>query len=99
MLYPSYLNLYETGELAERAAAAWEVLRSCTICPQNCRCNRIAGKTGVCHSGPRPLLLHGMFTGARSRQLAAHAEQGLFSLVTARLAAPIARISHSVKAD
>lgn len=51
MLYPSYLNLYETGELAERAAAAWEVLRSCTICPQNCRCNRIAGKTGVCHSG------------------------------------------------
>ncbi len=35
MLYPSYLNLYETGELAERAAAAWEILRSCTICPQN----------------------------------------------------------------
>lgn len=33
--YPSYLNLYETGELAERAAAAWEVLRSCTICPQS----------------------------------------------------------------
>src|SRR5437868_15010261 len=51
MLYPSYLNLYETGELAERAAAAWEILRSCTICPQNCRCNRIAGKTGVCRSG------------------------------------------------
>ena len=35
MLYPSYLNLYETGELAQRAAAAWEILRSCTICPQN----------------------------------------------------------------
>src|SRR5207247_10680402 len=51
MLYPSYLHLYETGELAERAARAWEILRSCTICPQNCRCNRIAGKTGVCHSG------------------------------------------------
>lgn len=49
-LYPSYLNLYESGELAERADAAWEILRSCTICPQNCRCNRIAGKTGVCHS-------------------------------------------------
>ena len=56
MLYPSYLNLYETGELAERAAAAWEVLRSCTICPQNCRCNRIAGKTGVCRSGTEAIV-------------------------------------------
>ncbi len=56
MHYPSYLNLYETGELAERAAAAWETLRSCTICPQNCRCNRIAGKTGVCHSGTEAIV-------------------------------------------
>ncbi len=56
MLYPSYLNLYETGELAERAAAAWEILRSCTICPQNCRCNRIAGKTGVCRSGTEAIV-------------------------------------------
>ena len=54
--YPSYLQLYETGELAERAAAAWEILRSCTICPQNCRCNRIAGKTGVCHSGTEAIV-------------------------------------------
>src|SRR5437667_11731392 len=56
MLYPSYLNLYETGELAQRAAAAWEILRSCTICPQNCRCNRIAGKTGACHSGTEAIV-------------------------------------------
>src|SRR6266700_6863532 len=51
MLYPSYLNLYESGELAHRAEIAWEILKQCTICPQNCRCNRIAGKTGVCRSG------------------------------------------------
>src|SRR5215472_15077433 len=56
MLYPSYLNLYETGELAKRAAAAWEILRSCTICPQNCHCNRIAGKTGVCRSGTEAIV-------------------------------------------
>jgi putative pyruvate formate lyase activating enzyme len=56
MSYPSYLNLYETGELAERAAAAWEVLRSCTICPQNCGCDRTAGKTGVCHSGTEAIV-------------------------------------------
>lgn len=56
MSYPSYLNLYETGELAERAAAAWEILRNCTICPQNCHCNRIAGKKGVCHSGTEAIV-------------------------------------------
>lgn len=56
MLYPSYLNLYETGELAERAAVAWDILRDCTICPQNCHCNRTAGKTGVCHSGTEAIV-------------------------------------------
>ena len=56
MLYPSYLNLFETGELAARAAVAWETLRSCTICPQNCRCNRLAGKTGVCRSGSEAIV-------------------------------------------
>src|SRR6266849_7339756 len=56
MLYPSYLNLYETGELAQRAAEAWDILHSCTICPQNCRCNRIAGKTGVCRSGTEAIV-------------------------------------------
>jgi len=56
MLYPSYLNLYATGELAHRAELAWEILKQCTICPQNCRCNRIAGKTGVCRSGTEAIV-------------------------------------------
>ena len=50
-LYPGYLALHATGELARRAEAAWELLRCCTVCPQNCPVNRIAGKTGACHSG------------------------------------------------
>lgn len=50
-LYPGYLALHETGELARRAEAAWELLRKCTVCPQNCPVDRIAGKTGACHSG------------------------------------------------
>ncbi len=50
-LYPSYLALYESGELERRAKAAWELLRKCTVCPQNCPVDRIAGKTGACHSG------------------------------------------------
>src|SRR5262245_8522857 len=49
--YPGYLALYQTGELARRAEAAWELLRGCTVCPQNCPRDRTAGKWGACHSG------------------------------------------------
>jgi putative pyruvate formate lyase activating enzyme len=49
-LYPSYLNLLASGELQRRADVAWESLTSCTICPQNCRVNRLAGKKAVCRS-------------------------------------------------
>src|SRR5579883_362075 len=33
---PGYLALHRTGELARRAEEAWELLRCCTVCPQNC---------------------------------------------------------------
>ncbi len=49
-LYPSYLNLLQSGELARRAEIAWNMLSSCTICPQNCKVNRLAGKKAVCRS-------------------------------------------------
>jgi len=49
--YPGYLRLYEEGTLVERASEAWELLRRCTVCPQNCPVDRISGKTGACHSG------------------------------------------------
>ncbi len=49
--FPSYLALYETGELTRRADEAWEMLRGCTVCPQNCPVDRTRGKTGACHSG------------------------------------------------
>ncbi|HEX9070136.1 MAG TPA: radical SAM protein, partial [Ktedonobacterales bacterium] len=47
----SYVALFESGELQRRADASWELLRRCTVCPQNCPVDRIAGKTGACHSG------------------------------------------------
>jgi putative pyruvate formate lyase activating enzyme len=49
-LHPSYLNLLESGELARRAEEAWDLLRGCTVCPQNCPVDRTAGKWGTCHS-------------------------------------------------
>src|SRR6266516_1696738 len=56
MLYPSYLNLYATGEPAHRAELGWEILKQRTICPQPCSCNRIAGKPGVCRSGTEAIV-------------------------------------------
>jgi putative pyruvate formate lyase activating enzyme len=49
--YPGYLKLHETGELKRRAEAAWELLKGCTVCPQNCPIDRTTGRTGACHSG------------------------------------------------
>lgn len=47
-MWPSYLNLLEGGELRHRAAAAREMLRSCHVCPRNCKANRLAGELGFC---------------------------------------------------
>ncbi len=48
---PAYVNLYESGELRERAARAVDSLRSCEVCPRNCRVNRAADKFAVCKTG------------------------------------------------
>jgi putative pyruvate formate lyase activating enzyme len=42
MSYPSYLTLYESGELARRAKAAVEALAECRICPRQCGADRIS---------------------------------------------------------
>jgi putative pyruvate formate lyase activating enzyme len=47
----SYLTLYRSGELEDRAARALEMLRECRLCPHRCRANRLEGKTGLCRTG------------------------------------------------
>ncbi|MDP1853740.1 MAG: radical SAM protein [Candidatus Omnitrophota bacterium] len=51
MLYPSYLNLYKTGELIKRVESAKKLLESCVICPRKCRINRLKDEKGVCKTG------------------------------------------------
>ncbi len=51
MKYPSYLNLYESGELKERVEKAKEMLLSCKVCPHNCEVNRVKGELGYCKTG------------------------------------------------
>ncbi len=48
---PSYLQLFHNGELGKRIAMAQKLMKCCTVCPQNCRVDRIAGSLGVCGVG------------------------------------------------
>jgi putative pyruvate formate lyase activating enzyme len=48
---PRYLKLYETGELQKRIDKSWKMMECCTICPKNCKVNRISDNLGVCGVG------------------------------------------------
>lgn len=49
-----YHDLYNSGELLSRVREAYARLRSCDLCPHDCRVDRLAGATGVCRVGWRP---------------------------------------------
>ncbi len=50
---PAYLKLYETDRsiFSDRVEEAYKVLRSCEVCPRDCRVNRMADEHGVCRIG------------------------------------------------
>jgi len=47
---PAYQKLFQTGELARRAASAVASLESCQTCPRNCKVNRLLGRVGTCRT-------------------------------------------------
>ncbi|MBI4483863.1 MAG: radical SAM protein [Acidobacteria bacterium] len=49
--YPAYLALYESGELDRRVERGLRQLESCTVCPRDCRVNRLRDEKAVCHTG------------------------------------------------
>lgn len=53
MNIPSYLKLFKNKELDNRIEQAYEILRSCTLCPNNCNIDRNK-KSGICKSGILP---------------------------------------------
>ena len=53
---PSYLALYETGELLARVAALETLLERCTVCPRDCLNNRLENETAACYSGRLPVV-------------------------------------------
>ncbi len=47
----SYLALAESGRLAGRIEAALDLLAACTVCPRQCRVDRLADQSGLCQTG------------------------------------------------
>jgi putative pyruvate formate lyase activating enzyme len=53
---PSYLNLLESGELAERVQALERLLSKCTVCPLDCGNDRLKNELARCYSGRLPIV-------------------------------------------
>ena len=53
---PTYLSLYESGELAERVRALERMLLSCNVCPLDCGNNRLGGELARCYSAALPVV-------------------------------------------
>ena len=48
---PSYISLFEKGELTQRVKLLKEFLKECRLCPRECHVNRMDGEIGVCQAG------------------------------------------------
>jgi putative pyruvate formate lyase activating enzyme len=53
---PSYLTLYRSGELEDRAARAQAILEDCQLCPHRCRPDRLKGATGLCRTASEAIV-------------------------------------------
>ena len=53
---PSYLSLYQSGELARRVASLEAMLARCTVCPRDCLNDRLQNQLAACYSGRLPVV-------------------------------------------
>jgi putative pyruvate formate lyase activating enzyme len=57
---PSYIGLFEKGELQQRTRLLKEFLKECRLCPRECRVNRLNGEVGYCKA-PSELMVSSAF--------------------------------------
>lgn len=50
MYKPNYIKLFESGELLERVNELNEKLKKCSICPHDCKVNRLENEKGFCRA-------------------------------------------------
>ena len=53
---PSYVQLYQSGELLRRVQSLEKLLLSCTVCPLDCGNNRLNNELARCYSGRLPIV-------------------------------------------
>ncbi len=53
---PSYISLFEAGELEKKVKKAIELLKNCKICPRECGVNRLKGEKGFCRTGRKAIV-------------------------------------------
>jgi putative pyruvate formate lyase activating enzyme len=53
---PTYLDLYESGELEKRVQALERMLLSCSVCPLDCGNDRTRGELARCYSAALPVV-------------------------------------------
>ena len=49
-------ELYEKGELKRRVERGYQILEECSLCPRQCRMNRLKEEKGFCQAGKLPLV-------------------------------------------
>jgi putative pyruvate formate lyase activating enzyme len=53
---PGYVALHENGELLKKARELTAMLDNCTLCPRNCKVNRLEGELGSCRAGDQVMI-------------------------------------------
>jgi len=53
---PSYIALFESGELEQRCAALEKMVSPCKLCPRECGVERDSSSDGICRSGMLPMI-------------------------------------------
>jgi putative pyruvate formate lyase activating enzyme len=51
--YPSYMKLYQSGALSQRAKELKSLYESCYLCPRDCQVDRTQGQLGRCQASDR----------------------------------------------
>ncbi len=79
MFKPSYISLYNSGELTERIEKANELLKECQLCPRRCKVNRLSGEKGICKTGKLPIVSsHSRHFGEESPLVGEHGSGTIF---------------------
>jgi len=48
---PIYIEAHEKGLLKKKREDAFKLLKSCVLCPRQCKVDRLSGETGICKTG------------------------------------------------